>query len=86
MPQKLLSSLKGRNLTRVKVKLPPDLYLSMKKQNNKATKTMWICGSVMGAFMMSIDSPDEKKRRLIPLPEWFSPAGLLNCEVVKILK
>lgn len=86
MPQKLLSSLKGTNLTRVKIKLPPDLYVSMKKQNNKATKTMWICGSVMGAFMLSPNGPNEKLRLLIPLPEGVQPNILLECNVVKVLK
>lgn len=86
MPQKLLSSLKGRNLTRVKIKLPPDLYISIKKQNNKSTKTMWICGSIMGAFMLSPNGPDEKSRLLIPLPEGIQPNILLKCEVVKVLR
>ena len=86
MPQKLLSSLKGQNLTRVKIKLTPDLYASMKKQNSRSTKTMWICGSIMGAFMMSPDDPDKKLRLLIPLPEGIQPNALLKCEVTKILK
>ena len=86
MPQKLLSSLKGQNLTRVKVKLPPDLYISMKKQDSRSTKTMWICGSIMGAFMMSPNDPDKKSRLLIPLPKGIQPNALLKCEVTKILK
>lgn len=58
----------------------------MKSFNKRSKSTMWIAGNIMGTFMMSIDSPDEKKRRLIPLPDEFNPADLLNCEVVKILK
>lgn len=77
---------KDLNLTRVKVKIPKDALSLMKKTTKYAQSTMWIAGVIMGEFMLSPDSPDEKKRRLVLLPESKEPSFLLNCEVVKILK
>lgn len=58
----------------------------MKNYNKSAKSTMWIAGVIMGEFMLSPNSPDEKTRRLVLLPEKMHPSILLECEVVKVLK
>lgn len=45
---------------------------------------MWIGGHLMGDFFMTPDPPDEKSRRLYPMPELVEPSHLLECEVVEI--
>lgn len=69
----------------IKIKVPDDILESMKSYS-KPRSTMWLCGMIMGSFMLSPQGPDESKRKLVMLPKGVKPSVLLECDVVKINK
>lgn len=68
------------NVIGIKIKLPAKA-LKMFKAFAGGESEMYVCGSSMGCFFMSPDSPEKPKRRLYPLPPDISTTDILQWKV-----
>ncbi len=76
---------KDTNLTKVKVKLPPNV-LELYQKYAGGDEEMWIAGGMMGDFFLTPQSPEIKgQKRLYPMPEPINPNDILEWEVVENL-
>lgn len=75
---------KDANLSKVKVRLPPDI-LKQYQEYCGGEPEMWIGGPLMGDWFLSPHPPDTKgERKLFPMPEHIYPQQILEWEVVEI--